>query len=240
MTVNLCDELYRSGRSFTASKAERTAAWVAELKKYRADIIFFQETDLYNIAELACGLNMNTLSCSPAQHLAVLIAKHIKKRTSTMVEIDGVQISCHGVHLTDVPSVLHHIKKIPYKSSVTLPITMPIAEVLRRCQMRMPPLVRAVLAAGNLSIVAGDFNEPSCLDLPLRLPTSRYMIKNKYTDTYRALHKASGYTWPINMYLGEPPVRVDYIYTRGFKVIRSTTHRCSSDHRILISQIEKN
>jgi endonuclease/exonuclease/phosphatase family metal-dependent hydrolase len=111
-----------------------------------------------------------------------------------------------------------------------------MSKVLALCAKNRLPDIRACVkqAKENVAIIAGDFNEPSHLDLKMLLPVSRAMAKYGFTDVYRAMNKTPGYTWPAaGFYKREPPQRVDYIYTRGFKVASSNILDASGDHKLV-------
>ena len=99
----------------------------------------------------------------------------------------------------------------------------------------------------DIAIIAGDFNEPSHLDLEnIKTPVSIEFEKNGFIDTYKYINKdSSGDTWPVgNFYKKEPKQRLDFIYTKNLKVVGSNTYdnhndyEWPSDHKMVISDIE--
>ena len=94
------------------------------------------------------------------------------------------------------------------------------------------------------SIIAGDFNEPSHLDININVPISNEFEKNGFIDSYRFINDSLGNTWPSgNFYQNEPDQRVDFIYVKNFKVISSSTYETNnwlSDHKMIITDLKLN
>ena len=228
LSVNMCHEC-------------KAANWASALKPLNADVIFLQEIDRYNIAELAARLSMLILNINHFKGIAVLIRNTIKIIDNSHVKFHGLVLYLAGIHLHDIPSVPHHIEQIPYKSSQIIPVNTPMSKILTMCKMRLPEVRQAVAQSGKFpAIIAGDFNEPSHLDIKLNLPVSQFMQKNKFIDTYRVINKDAGFTWPAaGFYPKEPKQRIDFIYARGgFKSVSSRTIEMTSDHKVLLSILQ--
>ena len=98
------------------------------------------------------------------------------------------------------------------------------------------------------AIIAGDFNEPSHLDLEINVPVSKLFEKHGFSDTFWVANKEladeKGHTWPAStLYKQEPGQRIDMIYVKNMKVIRSfirgeNTAKWMSDHKMVISDVE--
>jgi endonuclease/exonuclease/phosphatase family metal-dependent hydrolase len=120
---------------------------------------------------------------------------------------------------------------------------------LKLCSKRRLPKIKDILKKienKDRTIIAGDFNEPSHLDLKnIKTPVSIELEKNGFVDTYRFMNKGSvGYTWPSGkFYKNEPSQRIDFIYTKNIKITSSTiydndnSYKWESDHKMLITDI---
>jgi endonuclease/exonuclease/phosphatase family metal-dependent hydrolase len=115
------------------------------------------------------------------------------------------------------------------------------------CVKRRLPRIKEEMAKikkTERAIIAGDFNEPSHLDLEkIKVPVSKEFEKHGFIDTYRSKNgEEEGYTWPAGgFYKKEPLQRVDIIYTRGLKVddamVYDTGDKWFSDHRMVIADL---
>jgi endonuclease/exonuclease/phosphatase family metal-dependent hydrolase len=155
-----------------------------------------------------------------------------------------------NLHLDDIPSVMHHMNNMVYKSSVSIPISSGKAKILKLCiEHRIPRLKQELVKANQYSraIIAGDFNEPSHLDLDnINVPVSKLLAKNGFIDTYWHANKPEdkeyGYTWPVSsLYKKEPSQRIDMIYTKNLKVIDSVVFNSLnwiSDHNMVVTDVE--
>ena len=223
VTANLCDEC-------------RVSNWPGVLGKLAADVVFLQEIGKYNITELAGKLRLVVLDIDHQAGTAVLVNRMFRVIDNHHVQIGSRAVYLASIHLTDIPSVSHHAARLVYKSSQIIPLSWPMSKVLMLCAKNRLPEVRRFVkqAEKHAAIIAGDFNEPSHLDLKMPLPVSRAMAKYGFTDVYRAANETPGYTWPAaGFYKREPPQRVDYIYTRGFKLVSSDTLDASGDHKLV-------
>ena len=149
--------------------------------------------------------------------LVIIDNNRVKIQSSTK------QIYIYGVHLDDVPSLSHFMNNILYKSSEKIPLSYSLEKILKLCSKRRLPKIKDVLKNienKDRSIIAGDFNEPSHIDLKnIKIPVSIELEKNGFVDTYRFMNKGSvGYTWPSGkFYKNEPSQRIDFIYTKKIK-----------------------
>src|SRR5438105_2214238 len=124
------------------------------------------------------------------------------------------------------------------------------------------------------TFLTGDFNSPSFRDwtkatvgtqpwrpYPLRWPVSAAVEATGFTDSFRAVHrnpvKTPGLTWPahrtipgVDLFLGEPSDRIDFVFARGARPIASavvgepgapgfsaTVAPWPSDHRLVVSTL---
>lgn len=245
LTINLCDE-------FPGKKTILLNKWVVILSKIKGDILFLQEVNSYNIERLATSLGMKILNVNNAEGTSVLVnPKKLTILDNNLVKIVNSRkepIYIGNLHLDDIPSVLHHMNNMVYKSSVSIPISSGKAKILKLCaQHRMPRLKQELVKANKYSraIIAGDFNEPSHLDLDhINVPVSKLLAKNGFIDTYfyQTGDKEYGHTWPASsLYKKEPVQRIDMIYTKNLKVINSmvyTSLNWISDHKMVVTDVE--
>lgn len=126
--------------------------------------------------------------------------------------------------------------------------------ILKLCaKHRLPKLKKDLKKAKkfNKAIIAGDFNEPSHLNLDkINAPVSLEFEKNGFIDSYQSVNKIKnitnfGYTWPAGvLYAEEPHQRIDMIYTKNFKVLNSVIYggennsKWISDHKMVITDIQ--
>jgi len=246
-TINLCDEN-------PMSKTTLIKKWIAELLKLRVDILFIQEIYKYNIEKMAADLGLKLLIVNHFEGICVLI------NPSKLVIIDNNHVKMHsgikpiyigGIHLDDIPSLPHHMNNMIYKSSEIIPLSLTIPQLLKLCAKRRLPRLQEELKSiknADRAIIAGDFNEPSHLDLDnIRTPCSIELAKNGFIDTYRHMHGLSkefepGYTWPAGQfYKNAPEQRIDFIYTKNVEIVSSDTYgggsKWISDHKMVITDI---
>jgi endonuclease/exonuclease/phosphatase family metal-dependent hydrolase len=240
ITVNMCVEC--SDNKDVAS--DNSVRLLASMK---GDVIIMQETDGYDLEKISLGLDMHILRNNCREHTCVMINPTVlikldSYHVCTLQRRDPIYIG--GVHLTDIPSVIHHLNGLVYKSDTILPINIPMDRLIQLCRTnRLPRLRREISRASNcrLAIIAGDFNEPSHLDLPnIDVPCSAFMLKHEFVDTYKHIHPTGkGYTWPNNgLYRNEPNQRVDFIYTRNLDITHSyVSSKGSSDHKMVITEV---
>ena len=247
LTINLCDE-------FPGKKTILLNKWIVILSKVKGDILFLQEVNSYNIERLATALGLKILNVNNSEATCVLVnPKKLTVLDNNLVKILNSRkepIYIGNLHLDDIPSVMHHMNNMVYKSSVSIPISSGKAKILKLCvEHRIPRLKQELVKANKYdrAIIAGDFNEPSHLDLDnINVPVSKLLAKNGFIDTYwyknQTEGKEYGYTWPASLlYKKEPGQRIDMIYTKNLKVINSavyTSLNWISDHKMVITDVE--
>jgi endonuclease/exonuclease/phosphatase family metal-dependent hydrolase len=226
--------------------------WVAILSKIKGDILFLQEVNSYNIERLANTLGLKILNVNNAEGTSVLVnPKKLTILDNNLVKLLNSRkepIYIGNLHLDDIPSVIHHMNNMVYKSSVSIPISSSKAKILKLCvEHRIPRLKQELVKANKYgrAIIAGDFNEPSHLDLDnINVPVSKLLAKNGFVDTYWYQNEDTeyGHTWPVSsLYKKEPGQRIDMIYTKNLKVINSrvfTSLNWISDHKMVITDVE--
>ena len=243
ITINLCDE-------FQGKKTTLLRKWINILNKAKGDIIFLQEINSFDLAKLTSELGMRLLNINNLEGTCVLINpyklnmidnNHVKTKSG----IKPIYIG--GIHLDDVPSLPHHMNSMKYKSSETIPLSYTLEKLLKLCEKRRLPRIKEEMAKFNKTdraIIAGDFNEPSHLDLEkIKVPVSKEFEKNGFIDTYRYMNpNQSGYTWPAgSLYKKEPNQRVDIIYTKNLKIedsfIYDEGEKWISDHKMVVTDL---
>ena len=247
LTINLCDE-------FPGKKTILLNKWILILSKIKGDILFLQEVNSYNIERLANALGLKILNVNNAEGTSVLVnPKKLTILDNNLVKILNSRkepIYIGNLHLDDIPSVMHHMNNMVYKSSVSIPISSGKAKILKLCvEHRIPRLKQELVKANKYdrAIIAGDFNEPSHVDLDnINVPVSKLFAKNGFIDTYWYATKTEdpehGHTWPASsLYKKEPGQRIDMIYTKNLKVTNSTVFTSLnwiSDHKMVITDVE--
>ena len=250
LTLNLCNENPNK-------KTNLINKWIKIFIHIQADIIFLQEIQGYNIVKMTKKLNMELLYISK-DHTCVLINpsainiidnKHITLKQpipehNKPVVYKPKLIFIGNLHLNDIPSISHHINKVIYKSSEIVPLKHSLDKLLKMCKNNRMPRVKQELKLvkkNEIAIIAGDFNEPSHLDLHIKVPVSKEFEKKEFIDSYRYINKDEGYTWPSEtFYKNEPNQRIDIIYVKGMKIINSKTYHTDkwmSDHKMVITDL---
>lgn len=245
LTINLCDE-------FPGKKTILLNKWIFILSKIKGDILFLQEVNSYNIERLANALGLKILNVNNFEGTSVLVnPKKLTILDNNLVNLLGSRkepIYIGNLHLDDVPSVLHHMNNMVYKSSVSIPISSGKEKILKLCVKRRIPRLKQELVKANQhvrAIIAGDFNEPSHLDLDnINVPVSKLLEKNGFIDTffYQNEDTEYGHTWPASsLYKKEPGQRIDMIYTKNLKVMKSVvvhSLKWISDHKMVVTDVE--
>jgi endonuclease/exonuclease/phosphatase family metal-dependent hydrolase len=250
LTINLCDES-------PGKKTILLNKWIIILSKIKGDILFLQEANSYNIEKLASELGLKILNVDNLEGTSVLVnPKKVTIINDNLVKVLHSRkepIYIGNLHLDDVPSVLHHMNNMSYKSSKTIPISSSKAKILKLCaERRLPRLKQELVKAKKYAraILAGDFNEPSHLDLDnINVPVSKLLEKNGFIDTFwyanPNVDEDYGYTWPAgSLYKQEPRQRIDMIYTKKLKIVYSIVYDGSksstwiSDHKMIITDVE--
>ena len=228
--------------------------WIVILSKIKGDILFLQEVNSYNIERLATALGLKILNVNNSEATCVLVnPKKLTVLDNNLVKILNSRkepIYIGNLHLDDIPSVMHHMNNMVYKSSVSIPISSGKAKILKLCvEHRIPRLKQELVKANKYdrAIIAGDFNEQSHVDLDnINVPVSKLFAKNGFIDTYWYATKTEdpehGHTWPASsLYKKEPGQRIDMIYTKNLKVLNSTVFTSLnwiSDHKMVITDVE--
>ena len=242
---------------FKGRKEALLNKWIFILSEMKGDIIFLQEMHLFNIERVAEELGLKILTIDQFDGTSVLINTHkLTILENNVVKIKNSRkepIYLGGLHLDDIPSVTHHLHHKIYKSSENIPLHTSFAEILKLSnERRVPRLKQELLRAKpyRRAIIAGDFNEPSHFDLDnVNVPVSKLFEKSGFLDSFwesnKNEKKENGHTWPASkMYKDEPGQRIDMIYTKNIKVLRSRiydgTHSLTwiSDHKMVISDVE--
>ena len=250
LTINLCDES-------PGKKPNLLNKWITILSKIKGDILFLQEANSYNIEKLASELGLKILNVDNLEGTCVLVnpikLTIINDNQVKLINSRKEPIYIGNLHLDDVPSVLHHMNNVIYKSSKTIPISSSKSQILKLCaERRLPRLKQELLKAKKYdrAILAGDFNEPSHLDLDnINVPVSKLLEKNGFIDTFwyanPNVDEELGYTWPAgSLYAKEPGQRIDMIYTKNMKIRYSIVYdgpklaKWISDHKMIITDVE--
>ena len=250
LTINLCDE-------FSGKKSSLLNKWLLILSKIKADILFLQECASYDIVSLSNSLGLKILNINDSEDTSILINPNkltvLDKNLVKLIHSRKAAIYLGNLHLDDIPSVPHHMNCVTYKSSKTIPISSTKEQILKLCaERRLPKLKQELVKAKKYAraIIAGDFNEPSHLDLDnVNVPVSKLLEKNGFIDTFwyanPNLDKEDGHTWPAgSLYKNEPGQRIDMIYTKNMKVINSICYdgpksvKWISDHKMVITDVE--
>ena len=250
LTVNLCHEC-------PAKKTTLINKWIKHLTKVKGDVLFLQEVAAYNLEKLATELGLKILNINNSEGTCVLINPYklsIVDNNVVTLKTDNSPIYIGGMHLDDIPSVPHHMNNMTYNSSVIVPLSYSLDQVLKLCAKRRMPRVKAEMEQAKKykrAIIAGDFNEPSHLDLNINTPVSKEFEKNKFVDTYRdfrppfTINYDTGYTWPAGvLYKTGPLQRIDIIYTKNLKTVDSYVYegeggaKWISDHKMVVADLE--
>jgi endonuclease/exonuclease/phosphatase family metal-dependent hydrolase len=243
ITMNLCNEN-------PTKKTTLINKWINVFSKMKGDVIFLQEINSYNLEKLVGELGMKLLNINNLENTCVLINPHkltIIDNTHVKLKSGIKPIFIGGIHLDDIPSLPHHMNNMVYKSSETVPLSYSMDKLLKMCTKRRLPRVKAELATiknNERAIIAGDFNEPSHLDLDkIKVPVSKEFEKQGFVDAYRYINEDEpGFTWPAGtFYKKEPVQRVDIIYVKGIKIVDSETYdtgdKWISDHKMVIADL---
>ena len=250
LTINLCDE-------FSGKKSLLLNKWVFILSKIKADILFLQEVASYDINSLSTSLGLKILNMNTSEATCVLVNPNkvtiLDKNLVKLIHSRKAPIYIGNLHLDDIPSVPHHMNCVTYKSSKTIPISSTKHQILKLCaERRLPKLKQELVKAKKYTraIIAGDFNEPSHLDLDdVNVPVSKLLEKTGFIDTFwyanPNIDKEEGHTWPAgSLYSIEPGQRIDMIYTKNMKIINSISYdgpklnKWISDHKMVITDVE--
>lgn len=147
LTINLCDE-------FPGQKTILLKKWTVILSKIKGDILFLQEVNSYNIESLANSLGLKILNVNNSEGTCVLVnPKKLTILDNNLVKILNSRkepIYIGNLHLDDIPSVMHHMNNMVYKSSVSIPISSGKAKILKLCiEHRIPRLKQELVKANQ-------------------------------------------------------------------------------------------
>ena len=227
-------------------KLSREYSKISLVKKVYADILFLQEVQFKNLYLYAYTLGMRVLVYNSKQETAVLFNEQKFKRVDNYIikeKITGKRVWVYNVHLSDIPSVVHHKENISYGG---VPLEASMDDIIFLCRKnRLPPMMKLLSkfesASTDKAIIGGNFNEPSHLDVPhLKLPVSKLLADRGFTDAFRNcyIHK-NGFTWPSNKYFkNKPSQRIDYIYVKNVDVLKTNTLDFPfTDHKMVYSEM---
>ena len=252
VTINLCEE-------FPGSKPGLLNRWIFILSQVKGDIVFLQEINSYHFERLSKELGLEILNINYKEGTSVLINPNklivVGNNEVKLIDSHIKPIYIGGLHLDDIPSLIHHLNNKIYKSNEIIPVSTSMTKILKLCTSHRSPRLKQELAKAkryDRAIIAGDFNEPSHLDLDnIKVPVSLLFEASGFKDTYfyanekKNTNTENGYTWPASyMYEDEPGQRIDMIYTKKIKCVRSVVYDGSnelkwiSDHKMVISDLE--
>jgi len=139
LTINLCDE-------FPGKKSILLNKWILILSKIKGDILFLQEVNSYNIERLANTLGLKMLNINNSEGTSVLINPKkliiVDNNLVKLVNSRKTPIYIGNIHLDDVPSVMHHMNNMIYKSDVSIPISSSKEKILKLCAVRRIPRLK--------------------------------------------------------------------------------------------------
>ena len=251
VTINICEE-------FPGAKSGLLNRWIFILSQVKGDIIFLQEINSYNIERLSDELGLHILNINNKEGTCILINPDkltiVGKNEVTLFNSNRKPIYVGGLHLDDIPSLIHHLNNKIYKSDEIIPVSTSMTKIIKLCIKNRSPRLKQELAMAekyDRAIIAGDFNEPSHLDLDnIKVPVSLLLEAYGFKDTFfyankKDTNKANGFTWPAShMYKDEPGQRIDMIYAKDIKCVRSVIYdgaskfKWISDHKMVISDLE--
>lgn len=191
---------------------EELEQWKIQFHEAEADVVCIQEISEEMVQHLARDDCIEVLSHHAEKETAVLSMMRLDLPRSVWIG---------SIHLDDVPSIPHHLQRQPYPENP--PLDTPLPVVLEMAHARRGGDLEDTLKQANRShathfVLAGDFNEPSHLDLGSRhlaLPISHRMASDGWVDVMYAARRAKP-TWPAaGFYADEPSQRIDFIYLRG-------------------------
>jgi len=276
ITINLCDE-YPKNKIILINEWIRILSNIKADILFFQETKYYDLEKLVNALDLKI-LNINNFeeTCVLINpHKLVMLDNNLVNLKSNN---EPIYISC--LHLDDIPSLPKYLNNMMYKynselfplnakqdnisSERQLPklkkakkfhkdIIIGLSNILKLCaKHRLPKLKKDLKKAKkfNKAIIAGDFNEPSHLDLDqINTPVSLEFEKNGFIDSYWFMNKIKNitnleYTWPAGvLYAEEPRQRIDMIYIKNLKVLNSVIYggennsKWISDHKMVITDI---
>jgi exodeoxyribonuclease III len=146
------------------------------------------------------------------------------------------EVTVFNVHLMHAPYQPYQLLKIPYGNAPYLDTAEQAIDAANKArQKQVTALLEVIqLAKTPITVVTGDFNEPSALDwtketvaakrhpLPVEWPTSKAMQAVGFRDTFREFYpdpmKHPGFTWTLITKSDDPKDhhdRIDFVLVRG-------------------------
>lgn len=241
MVLNLCAECGRQNYEY------KVDYWKNIINMMNPNILFLQETsDILDI--LSRKVDMVILNKNDYEETGILITKNIHIVDENNIIINNKKIYLESIHLTDIPSILHHVKKIKYGD---ISSDMPLKDVLNVAKQNRGVIMENKIFQNinnndECIIYAGDYNEPSHLDINIDFPVSIIMEKYDFIDSYKSMNQDEldedeCFTWPNPKYYDdEPKQRIDFIYTKGMNVLNSFDYydeNWISDHKSVITDV---
>lgn len=165
-----------------------------------------------------------------------------KKNGVTIRLPSNREVTVFNVHLNHAPYQPFQLLNIPYHNA---PMLKTAAEAIAAAKQTRGAQVETLLSeikqdTAAVTIVTGDFNEPSCLDwtkeavaakrhpLPVEWPTTKALLDAGFTDSYRQRYpdpvKHPGFTWTPITKPDNPKDhhdRIDFVFVRGAAEVQS-------------------
>jgi len=257
ITLNLCYECSKQKNKNSVIQKLTTL-----IKNIKPDIICLQEIGSFEMPKLIEQSSFRMLRLNKKEETCIIINPvKLKKKNAHMIEIKSTHqtIYVSVLHLDDIPSIVHKLHHIPYpykdsdkvakdtvtRDKVTKDDTLHQMLELSK-KTRLPRVKKELKKCSDFEkvIMAGDFNEPSHLDMKgLDVSISKELKKNNFVDSHYAIHKNNAdYTWPVGrLYKNEPKQRIDFIYTKNLKAVNAEVYdegdSFFSDHRLVLTDI---
>jgi endonuclease/exonuclease/phosphatase family metal-dependent hydrolase len=259
ITLNLCYECSKQKNKNSIIQKLTTL-----IKNIKPDIICLQEIGSFDMPKLIEQSSFRMLRLNKKEETCIIINPlKLKKKNTHIIEIKATHqtIYVSVLHLDDIPSIVHKLHNIPYSYQDSDKETKDQDKVTRdkaikddtlhqmlelSKKTRLPRVKKELNKCGNFEkvIMAGDFNEPSHLDMKgLNLPISKELKKNNFIDSHYAIHKNNAdHTWPVGrLYKNEPKQRIDFIYTKNLKAVNAEVYdegnSFFSDHKLVLTDI---
>lgn len=159
------------------------------------------------------------------------------RRVGTLFDVKGRRVALFNIHLTDFPYQPYQAAGIPYGDAPLLTGADELIEAAEGARGDALDMLRSELTfaeGADLTIIAGDFNEPSHRDwteaaaaagrhpLAVEYPTVMALEALGFVDAYRAVHPDEmanpGFTWTPTARPDNPAEhhdRIDFILVRG-------------------------
>ena len=166
----------------------------------------------------------------------------LPQQLGVVINVKGVEVAIFNVHLTDYPYQPYQLAGIEYGSA---PFLSTAKAAVESAEAARGEIVDSLLSVAKdvgdmLTVICGDFNEPSHLDwtenaardgripFAVSFPTSNKFENAGFRDAYRTIWTDEvshpGFTWtptkPLNDE-SERHDRIDFVYVKGHKEIIS-------------------